>query len=135
IGRGLLATSSALALLCAGDLASAQTTLPGVVVQQPKPAAKPAAKRTAAPPPAAPAAPAPVETPEAAAARAVAEKNQFLNEKRDNNLLNKVGTNLYEMNRAAVDALPQGANTPIDKVLLQAPGVTQDSAASGSLHV
>jgi len=139
IGGGLLATSAVLALLCARDLASAQTTLPEVVVQQPKPAPKPVARRAAARPAAAPAVPAqpsaPVETPEAAAARAVAEKNQSLNEKRDNNLLTKVGANLYEMNRAAVDALPQGANTPIDKVLLQAPGVTQDSAASGSLHV
>ncbi len=47
----------------------------------------------------------------------------------------KVGTNAYEMNREAIEALPQGTNTSVDKVLLQAPGVTQDSAASGSLHV
>ena len=31
--------------------------------------------------------------------------------------------------------MPGGTNTPLDKVLLQAPGVTQDSAASGLLHV
>ena len=136
VGRGLLATSSALALLCAGDPASAETMLPEVVVQQPKPAPKPAARRTAAQrPAAAPAAPAQVETAQAAAARAVAEKNQSLNAKRDNNLLVKVGTNSYELTREAIEALPQGANAPVDKVLLQAPGVTQDSAASGSLHV
>ena len=31
--------------------------------------------------------------------------------------------------------MPQGANAPVEKVLLQAPGVSQDSAASGSIHV
>ena len=35
----------------------------------------------------------------------------------------------------AIEALPQGANTTLDKVLLQAPGVSQDLAASGELHV
>ena len=41
----------------------------------------------------------------------------------------------YDLSREDIEALPQGSNTPIDKVLLQAPGVTQDSAASGNLHV
>jgi hypothetical protein len=41
----------------------------------------------------------------------------------------------YELGHEDIEALPQGSNTPIDKVLLQAPGVTQDSAASGNLHV
>src|SRR6202035_3221371 len=31
--------------------------------------------------------------------------------------------------------LPQGTNQPVEKVLLQLPGVSQDSAASGLLHV
>ena len=39
------------------------------------------------------------------------------------------------MSQQALEALPQGTNTPLDKVLLQAPGVSQDSAASGELHV
>ena len=39
------------------------------------------------------------------------------------------------MTHQAIEALPQGVNTSLDKVLLQAPGVTQDSAASGDLHV
>jgi hypothetical protein len=41
----------------------------------------------------------------------------------------------YDLSREDIEALPQGSNTPIDKVLLQAPGVTQDSAASDNLHV
>jgi hypothetical protein len=35
----------------------------------------------------------------------------------------------------AIEAQPQGNNAPLDKALLQFPGVTQDSAASGELHV
>jgi len=34
-----------------------------------------------------------------------------------------------------IEALPQGENATVEKILLQLPGVTQDSAASGSLHV
>src|SRR5438270_10723562 len=92
IGRGLLASGSSLALLFAADPALAQTALPQITVQQPKPAPKPAARRAAArraAPAPAPATPVPVETPEAAAVRAVAEKNQSLNEKRDDRLLTK----------------------------------------------
>ena len=45
------------------------------------------------------------------------------------------GAGSYELNRQALEALPQGTNTPLDKALLQIPGVSQDSAASGELHV
>jgi hypothetical protein len=34
-----------------------------------------------------------------------------------------------------IEALPQGENATVEKIVLQLPGVTQDSAASGSLHV
>ena len=51
------------------------------------------------------------------------------------NLLPKIGVSTYQMDHEAIEALPQGANAPLDKVLLQAPGVSQDSSASGSLHV
>ncbi len=47
----------------------------------------------------------------------------------------KVGTNQYDIGRKGIEELPQGDNTPIEKVLLQAPGVAQDSAASGDFHV
>jgi outer membrane receptor protein involved in Fe transport len=39
------------------------------------------------------------------------------------------------LNQQALEALPQGTNTTLDKALLQAPGVSQDSAASGEFHV
>jgi outer membrane receptor protein involved in Fe transport len=45
------------------------------------------------------------------------------------------GAGTYELSRQALEALPQGTNTTLDKALLQAPGVSQDSAASGEFHV
>jgi outer membrane receptor protein involved in Fe transport len=45
-------------------------------------------------------------------------------------LLPKIGATSYSINRQAIEALPQGEDTPVDKVLLQAPGVSYDSAAS-----
>ena len=50
-------------------------------------------------------------------------------------LLTQVGTNSFTFSREAIEALPQGTETPVSKLLLQAPGVTQDSAASGQIHV
>lgn len=45
------------------------------------------------------------------------------------------GTSPYQITQRSIEALPQGENTSLDRVLLQAPGVSQDSAASGDLHV
>jgi cytosine/adenosine deaminase-related metal-dependent hydrolase len=39
------------------------------------------------------------------------------------------------MNRAFIETLPQGTDAPINSVLLQAPGVAQDSAVNGDIHV
>jgi outer membrane receptor protein involved in Fe transport len=50
-----------------------------------------------------------------------------------NGLLPDVGASVYRIGQADVDQLPQGANTPLNQVLLQAPGVANDSF--GQLHV
>ncbi len=64
------------------------------------------------------------------------QKNQALDEARDKNLLPPIGNTTYNMGQEALQALPQGDNTPIDKVLLQAPGVSYDSAISNpDFHV
>jgi outer membrane receptor protein involved in Fe transport len=68
------------------------------------------------------------------AAQVVSQQNDSFDTARKN-LLAPVGTVPYEMTQKAIQAKPQGANASLDKVLLQAPGVTQDSAASGELHV
>ena len=58
-----------------------------------------------------------------------------LDQARDN-LLPKIGATSYTISREAIEALPQGDNTPIDKVILQFPGVSYDSAASNpDFHV
>jgi outer membrane receptor protein involved in Fe transport len=63
-------------------------------------------------------------------------KNTELDEARDKDLLPKLGATSYELDQKALQALPQGQNTPLDKVLLQVPGVSYDSAISNpDFHV
>ena len=58
-----------------------------------------------------------------------------LDQARDN-LLPKIGATSYTISRDAIVALPQGDNTPIDKVILQFPGVSYNSAVSNpDFHV
>jgi outer membrane receptor protein involved in Fe transport len=47
----------------------------------------------------------------------------------------KVGTTVYTIDQQLIDEYGKGANTPMNEVLLQLPGVAQDSKASGSIHV
>jgi outer membrane receptor protein involved in Fe transport len=67
-------------------------------------------------------------------AQVVTEQNQRFDSARQA-ILAPTGTNPYQMTQQAIESLPQGANTSLDRVLLQTPGVSQDSAASGDLHV
>ncbi|MGN6650413.1 TonB-dependent receptor [Trinickia sp.] len=50
-----------------------------------------------------------------------------------NALSPKVGSSVYRISQADIDAMPKGSDTPLNQVLLQAPGVTNDSF--GQLHV
>ena len=50
-------------------------------------------------------------------------------------ILPKIGVNSFQFSQHDIEALPQGENIPIDKLLLQTPGVYQDSAASGNIHI
>jgi outer membrane receptor protein involved in Fe transport len=50
-----------------------------------------------------------------------------------NGLTDETGSSTYRFDAAAIDALPQGKDTPLNDVLLHAPGVAQDSY--GQLHV
>ncbi|MGO9808801.1 MAG: TonB-dependent receptor [Rhodomicrobium sp.] len=70
-----------------------------------------------------------------AAQAALDQKMQAMDQAREN-LLPKLGATSYTLNHDAIEALPQGDNTPIDKVILQTPGVSYDSAVSNpSFHV
>src|SRR5713226_1544619 len=137
----LLLSSSASLLLGLGGAAMSQTAapagggstaLPKIEVIEPRRAQPPRRPRTrvttgqrretpAAPPP-------PTE------AQVVTGKNDKFDEVRQN-IVAPIGATSYRINHQAIEALPQGSNASLDKVLLQFPGVTQDSAASGELHV
>ncbi len=120
----------ALALLAglgAAD-AHAQEALPEIDI------AAPAQRRAPRPPQPAPAPTA--AAPEAPnAARELDRKVEALDRARED-LLPKTGASSFTISREAIETLPQGDNTPIDKVILQAPGVSYDSAVSNpSFHV
>src|ERR1700730_12572865 len=137
----LLLSSSASLLLGLGGTAMSQTAapagggntaLPKIEVIEPRRAQPPRRPRTrvttgqrretpAAPPP-------PTE------AQVVAGKTKRPDGPR-RNIDAPIGATSYQINHQNIEALPQGTNAPLDKVLLQFPGVTQDSAASGELHV
>ena len=50
-------------------------------------------------------------------------------------ILPPIGVNVTSVSAAQIAAQPQGEDTPIEKTLLQTPGFSQDSAASGALHL
>src|SRR5579859_6922843 len=50
-----------------------------------------------------------------------------------NGLLPETGSSVYRFSQADINALPAGQDTPLNQVLLQAPGVASDSY--GQLHV
>ena len=122
-GWRLFGLAAAASLSNAGHFASAQEALPTIEVGA---AANPTAAQVAAPPPA-----------PAATASAAQPANPFEDPANpfERELLPKAGANVYSLDRAAIEALPQGDQTPLEKVLLQTPGVSQDSAASGNLHI
>jgi outer membrane receptor protein involved in Fe transport len=137
----LLLSSSASLLLGLGGTAMSQTAAPAGGGSTALPKIEVIAPRRAQPPrrpqtrvttgqrretPAAP--PPPTE------AQVVAGKNDKFDEARQN-IVAPIGATSYQINHQAIEALPQGNNATLDKVLLQFPGVTQDSAASGELHV
>ena len=101
------------------SLADAQVALPEIVVQTQRPA-----------PPRPTAAPAPQRDSNATLA---AQNTQF-DIARDS-LSPRFGASTFDMNRAFIETLPQGTDAPINSVLLQAPGVSQDSAVNGDIHV
>ncbi len=110
---------------------NAGTDLPPITVEAPKP--KPAkissqaAVQTSAsaPEPGAP----------TAAQAALDQKMKAMDQSREN-LLPKLGATSSTINRETIETAPQGDNSSIDKVILQFPGVSYDSAVSNpNFHV
>jgi outer membrane receptor protein involved in Fe transport len=98
-------------------LATAQEVLPEIVVQAQRPAP-----------------PRPAAAPSAQPKNDLASTNTKFDVARDN-LSPRFGASSFDMNRAFIETLPQGTDAPINSVLLQAPGVAQDSAVNGDIHV
>jgi outer membrane receptor protein involved in Fe transport len=66
---------------------------------------------------------------------ALDRKMQGFDQSRDH-VLTKLGASSTTIDRAAIEAAPQGDNTPVDKLVLQLPGVNYDSAVSNpNFHV
>ena len=82
----------------------------------------------------APPRPAAAPSPQLDSNATLAARNTQFDVARDN-LSPRFGASTFDMNRAFIETLPQGTDGSINKVLLQAPGVSQDSAASGEIHV
>ncbi|HEX4408724.1 MAG TPA: TonB-dependent receptor [Xanthobacteraceae bacterium] len=66
-------------------------------------------------------------------ARLTAQSDKF--DQVRSNIFTTIGTTSSTISQQAIQAMPQGANQPIERVLLQAPGVSQDAAASGLFHI
>jgi outer membrane receptor protein involved in Fe transport len=115
------------------------TQLPQITVTAPKPKSKPRVGQ-----PAAPSQPqsagtqisqAPTTDAPTSAQAALDVKMQAMDQSREN-ILPKIGASSYTVDRAAIETMPQGDNTSIDKLILQVPGVSYDSAvANPNFHV
>ena len=147
--KPILVASGAVSLLlgCFGGTALSQTpapagngttALPNIVVEapkqvarKPKERAKPrvVARRAVSPRTPPTASPTPVSP-----AEQLAAKGSTFDQARSN-IFTTIGTTSDTISHNTIEDLPQGPNATVEQVLLQAPGVSQDSAASGSLHV
>jgi hypothetical protein len=134
--RFRLGGSALLALVIFSETGNAQTAgntqtkLPEVVVTAPKEKPKPRRAQTRPAPAPAPTATAQPLTP---TAQLNAKADTF--DQARSNLFTTIGTASTTLTHETINALPGGDNTPVERILLQYPGVSQDSAASGLLHV
>src|SRR6516162_3458550 len=109
------------------------TQLPQINVRAARrPAPRPAPRAVERRP--APATRAPTTVLPVSPAEIVAQTNNSFDQARSN-LYTTIGTTSDTITHQTIEELPQGANAPVEKVLLQTPGVSQDSAASGLIHV
>jgi outer membrane receptor protein involved in Fe transport len=122
--RWLLLANSSLIPFVVSE-AQAQTALPEIVVESQRaapPRPRPTTPTTAAP------------SPQPDSNATLAAQNTQFDIARDS-LSPRFGASTFDMNRAFIETLPGGINTPLNSVLLQTPGVSQDSSVNGDLHV
>ena len=132
---------ASVALTLAAGTSYAQTALPQITVEttKKKPPPRPVVRLRTPTPTTVTAAPTqPTQTPaqvQETANRPVVQQTQNLDQRRDDVLLPKTGTNNYRITQQDIANLPQGISAPVKNIELQFPGVYQDSTASGDLHV
>jgi hypothetical protein len=126
----LMMASATCAFVSIVGTVKAQTVLPQVTVTVPEEQKKkPPPKRAQQPPPTAQ----PVVTQQTPAEQLNGKADVF--DQARSNLYTTIGTTSDVINQSTINSLPGGDNAPLEKIMLQAPGVSQDSAASGLLHV
>jgi len=110
--------------------------LPETRVEAPKQAAEPKQKPRVVTREAAPAQPAPTaEQVQAAANRQIVQQTQNFDQRRDNVLLPKTGASTYELTQRDLENIPQANAIQLSDLVLQFPGVYQDSTSQGDFHV
>src|SRR5262249_29425423 len=108
------------------------TQLPQINVRAARrPAPRPAPRVARRP---APANLAPTTVPPVSPAEVLTRQSNSFDQARSN-LYTTIGTTSDTKSHETIEGLPQGTNAAVERVLLQAPGVSQDSAASGLFHV
>jgi opacity protein-like surface antigen len=141
IVTSLVLAGTGLLLLAGGGRSLAQTTLPKIEVEKPKQAKRaPAPKKQAArrQPTPAPATAARAPTPEQVqteANRKVVERTRDFDQRRDNALMPKIGATSYELSPRDIENIPQANAIQLSDLVLQFPGVYQDSTSQGDFHI
>jgi outer membrane receptor protein involved in Fe transport len=112
------------------------TQIPQITVTAPKQAPR----RTATPaaPARQPTTAAPTQTTQQAqptASERVVQQTSTLDAKRDDVLQPKTATAITTLSQRDIENVPQGANISVSDLVLQFPGVSQDSTSSGDFHV
>src|ERR1700760_378024 len=72
---------------------------------------------------------------QAAQDRQIVEQTQKFDQRRDDVLLPKTGTTNYQLSQRDLENLPQGNAAQLSDIVLQFPGVSQDSTSSGDFHI
>ncbi len=113
------------------------TQIPQINVTAPRQAPRRTAARPAPRPAAVTAAP-PPPTPEQVQLQAnqeVVRQSQTLDQRRDDMIMTKAGTSNYQLNAGDIQQIPQANAIQLSDLILQFPGVTQDSTSSGDFHI
>lgn len=78
---------------------------------------------------------APPAAPPSADAQTPAQRETARLDRARDDLFPRTGASVTDLGKRGIDLLPQGANQPLEQVLLQFPGVSQDTQGQGGFHI